>query len=109
MAIAEDVRRAVAASFSEADRPAVLAALDGYRLGREAERVQLAIVALADGSLAEVERLVSAANTDYRDVLSWAEYPSSSKTKRQMAARYRRLGVAVPESLGYHSDPEESP
>jgi hypothetical protein len=101
MATAEDVRRAVAASFPEAERPVVRAALRGYKFGREAARVRLAILALADGNLAEVERLVAAANADYRDVLYWAEYPeeSGTGTKPQMAARYRRLGVAVPPDL----------
>lgn len=101
MATAEDVRRAVAAAFPEADRPAALAALRGYNLRREAARIRLAILVLADGDLAEVARLVAAANADYRDLLYWAESPeeSGAGTKRQMAARYRRLGVAVPSEL----------
>ncbi len=101
MATAEDVRRAVSAAFPEADRPAALAALRGYTLRREPSRVRLAILVLAVGDLAEVVRLVVAANADYRDLLYWAEYPeeSGAGTKRQMAARYRRLGVAVPSEL----------
>ena len=101
MATAEDVQRAVAAAFPAAERPAALAALKGYRARREPDRVRLAILALADGELAEVQRLLGAANEDYRDVLYWAEYPeeSGTGTKRQMAARYRRLGVPVPPDL----------
>ena len=101
MATAEDVRRAVSAAFPEADRPAALVALRGYTMRRESSRVRLAILVLADGDVAEVERLVTAANEDYRDLLYWAEYPveSGTGTKRQMAARYRRLGVAVPTEL----------
>ena len=101
MATAKDVRRAVAAAFQEADRPAVLAALMACGLGRGAARVQLAILVLADGDLNKIEQLVTAANEDYRDVLYWAEYPeeSGAGTKQEMAARYRRLGVAVPSDL----------
>lgn len=101
MAKAEDIRRAVTAAFPKAERPAVLAALRGYSQRRESSRVRLAILVLADGDLAEVKRLVATANADYRDLLYWAEYPeeSGSGTKKQMAARYRRLGVAVPSQL----------
>lgn len=101
MATAEDVRRAVAAAFPEADRSAALTALRGYALRREPSRVRLAILVLAGGGLAEVERLVGAANTDYRDLLYWAENPEElgSGTRREMADRYRRLGVAVPSGL----------
>ena len=101
MTTAEDVQRAVAATFPEANRLAALTALKRYNLRREDARVQLAILVLADGDLAEVKRLVAAANEDYRDLLYWAEYPeeSGAGTKRQMAARYRRLGVAVPAEL----------
>lgn len=101
MATAEDVQWAVAAAFSEADRPAVLAALACYNLGPEDARVSLAILVLAEDNLAQVERLVVVANADYRDLLYWAEYPeeSGTGTKQEMVARYRRLGVAVPPDL----------
>jgi hypothetical protein len=100
MATAADVNRAVAAAFAEGVREGALAALKRYRW-HERSRVQLAIVVLARGDPAEVRRLVRAANEDYRDVLFWAEYPeeSGTGTRRGLAARYRRLGVPVPEDL----------
>jgi hypothetical protein len=77
-----------------------LRALEGYR-DREDVRVRLAILVLANGDVREVERLVRAANTDYRDVLYWAEYPeqSGAGTREEMAGRYRELGVPVPRDL----------
>ena len=100
MPTAQDVRRAVTAAFLAGQQDSVTAALNSYR-GPERARVRLAILVLADGDAAEVHNLVQAASEDYRDVLFWAESPeeSGSGTRRGMAARYRRLGVMVPEEL----------
>jgi hypothetical protein len=52
--------------------------LDRYGLEsyeREKDRVQLAILKLADGDLAKLGEMIVIAKRDYRDVLSWAEYP----------------------------------
>jgi hypothetical protein len=67
----EDVRRAVADTFAPAEQAEALAALARYR-GGAAERIQLAIVKAAGGNLEELRRLVVAARTDYRDVLTRA-------------------------------------
>jgi hypothetical protein len=102
--IMQNVRRAVAVGFSEPDRPAALAVLRRY-CGPETPRVHRAVLALSEGELAKLSAMVEAANTDYRDVLYWAEYPDEStpgtqKQKRaaaqRMAARYRKMGLAVP-------------
>jgi hypothetical protein len=102
--IAPDVRHALAVGFSEADRPAALAALRRY-CGPETPRVHRAVLALSGGKLADLEARVDAANQDYRDVLYWAEYPEESavgtqKQKRaaarRMAARWRQMGLQVP-------------
>src|SRR5215472_14541382 len=100
MAIEEVVRQAVATSFPEAERAGVLAALAQYA-DREVTRVQLAILALAAGDAQRVGELVRAAATDYRDILSWAEWPErlGERSRTEMAERYRRLGVPVPTSL----------
>ena len=45
---------------------------------RQASRVKLAILKLAGSDLAEIERYTAIAKWDYRDVLSWAEYPTQS-------------------------------
>ncbi|MCA9251332.1 MAG: hypothetical protein KDA54_09370 [Phycisphaerales bacterium] len=42
----------------------------------EIPRVRLAIIKGAGMNLTEIRELVEAAKTDYRDVLSWAEYPN---------------------------------
>jgi hypothetical protein len=108
MATAEDVQRAIAASFPEGERAAAsdaLARLDSGML--EGPRVQLAILALAqlfeaEQRLAVVEQFVRDANSDFRNVLSAAEYPhnvGARQTRPEMAEAYRRLGASVPSSL----------
>ncbi|MFW5921537.1 MAG: hypothetical protein ACOCUS_06830 [Polyangiales bacterium] len=64
--------------FAPELRPAVRRALAGYD-GTAALRVRLAVVVLCDGTLESVERLVEAANLDYRDVLGWAESPATMR------------------------------
>lgn len=54
------------------------AALSGYS-GPEANRVRLAALRLCDGTLDSLRRCIEASNTDYRDVLAWAEYPREMK------------------------------
>ncbi len=64
----------------------VHALLDTYGVAPhevEAPRVRLAILKLAGTSFEELRRYTLAAKQDYRDVLSWAEYPEQS------AADYR--------------------
>lgn len=94
------VERAVRASFPEARWEKARALLARYEY-RESLRVKLAILVLAEGTLKELKRLIEIANGDYRDPLFWAEYPqvAGTGTKREMAARYRRLGVTVPKDL----------
>ena len=102
--IAVKARRAVAVGFSEADRPAALAALRRYP-GPETPRVHRAVLALSGGNLSELEALIDAANEDYRDVLYWAEYPKEStpgtqkqkrEAARRMAVQWRKMGLEVP-------------
>lgn len=42
-------------------------------------RVRLAILKLCDGDLEAIAKTVKYARQDYRDILSWAEYPRQSK------------------------------
>ena len=63
--------------FPEEQRAEVIALVDRYGqedYERERERVQLAILTLAEGDLNKVRKYVEVAKTDYRDVLYWAEY-----------------------------------
>ena len=62
-----------------AEREAVQAELDRY--GTESyeqgvDRVRLAVIRLAGGSLEEVRRQVDIAKRDFRDTLAMAEYPA---------------------------------
>ena len=45
----------------------------------ERERVQMAILKLANGNIDELSRLVKIAKKDYRDVIALAEYPEEMK------------------------------
>ena len=49
-----------------------------------------------------MEQCVADANSDFRNVLSAAEYPhevGARQTNQEMAEAYRRLDVSVPPSL----------
>jgi hypothetical protein len=81
-ALADEVESKVAATWpSDADRARARGVLGRYGAApheREVDRVQLAIIKLAEGSLDELEKMAAAAKTDYRDVLMWAEYPEEA-------------------------------
>ena len=74
----DDVLRIVARDFPAEQRAEVLRELDA--LGAAAKpRVQLAVLKLVDGRLAELPRHLAFARRDWRDVLMWAEYPADAK------------------------------
>ena len=64
-------------SFAEHQIAAVVAALGRYA-GPERERVQHAILTLSSGDVGKLSHNLEVALQDYRDVLSWAEYPPSA-------------------------------
>lgn len=64
------------------EREAALSLLASYgteKHEKEAIRVRLAILKLSGSDLEKLERNTHDAKQDYRDVLSWAEYPRQSK------------------------------
>jgi hypothetical protein len=67
--ILERIRR----EFQRADQNCVLELLASYS-GPEGDRVRWDILELSKGELKKVGEYVKAAQTDYRDVLYWAEY-----------------------------------
>lgn len=69
-----DLRRVVEHDFAVDVRDSVIAMLEQYK-SVDPWRVRLAIVKLADGGMERVRAYVQAANDDFRDVLSLAEYP----------------------------------
>ena len=63
----------VSREFQDSDRDAVVQLLESY-VGPESDRVKWDILQLSKGSVAKVREYIQAAQTDYRDVLYWAEY-----------------------------------
>ena len=77
-----DVLRVIGRDFADIPEAEVLAELDRYGAAdwqRERDRVQLAILKLADGDFAALQQHTDVACTDYRDVLAAAEYPAYSQ------------------------------
>jgi len=46
---------------------------------QEPLRVRLAILKVSDSNLEEIKRTTAMAKQDFRDILTWAEYPRQSK------------------------------
>ena len=63
----------VSREFADSDRDAVVQLLETY-VGPESDRVRWDILQLSTGSVDKVRDYIKAAQTDYRDVLYWAEY-----------------------------------
>jgi hypothetical protein len=73
-----DVERIVRRDFPAARVEEVLAMLEEYggeEWHREAPRVRLAVLKLAEGRMDRLRYEIEGAKCDYRDVLSAAEYP----------------------------------
>jgi len=74
-----DVERIVRREFRPEDHAAALDVLAAYGTKswhNEPARVRVALLKLARGNLQKLRQQLAAAGTDYRDVLSMAEYPS---------------------------------
>jgi len=75
----DDVVRVIRRDYAAAPVAVVLAILDRYGAEpweRERDRVHMAVLKLAGGSVPELRRQVEAAKVDYRDPLAQAEYPN---------------------------------
>jgi hypothetical protein len=70
----EDLDRIVARDYPLEVSAEVNAILSACTYG--GIRVRMACLKLASGDIASLRKYVSDACTDYRDVLSWAEYPA---------------------------------
>jgi hypothetical protein len=74
------VERIVRRDFPTEMFSEVMTALDEYgkqSYEREIDRVRLDILKLANGKMDELKQAIKSAKSDYRDVISMAEYPSS--------------------------------
>ena len=63
----------VSREFQGSDRDAVVQLLETY-VGPESDRVRWDILELSEGGVGKVRDYIRAAQTDYRDILYWAEY-----------------------------------
>jgi hypothetical protein len=63
----------IAKEFPGSEQDSVTELLSGYS-GPESERVTWDILELSKGSLEKVRQYLQTAQTDYRDILYWAEY-----------------------------------
>lgn len=84
----EDVRRIVQRDYHPAVRPIIYRRLEEYDL-MEKHRVRLAILKLSQGDLYELDRQLSVAMNDLRDVLCAAEQPRFAKIGFTGAKRLR--------------------
>src|SRR4029077_2745361 len=73
MNLEQRTQERIAKEFPESEQRSVSELLGRYS-GPEAGRVTWDILELSKGNLENVRRYVQAAQTDYRDVLYWAEY-----------------------------------
>lgn len=95
----DQVIAAVAAALPGGETQA-LECLDRYGTApheRERERVQLAIVALAGGSLEKLAQLVADAKRDYRDLLMWHD---AGPLSPQEGERLRRAAREILDKWG---------
>ena len=72
-----DVLRVVRRDFGGDRIEEIVELLSVY--SSELGRVHLAVLKLSGGDLKKLYSYIEAAETDYRDVLSWAEYPNYGK------------------------------
>ena len=79
-----DVERVIRRDFPAELFVQVRAVLDEYE-DRERERVQLAVLKLAGGSMERLRYEIEGAKRDYRDVLGPAEYPGYTKKMFRMS------------------------
>ena len=89
----DDVVAAVRAGFPGSDAATILSVLDLYgtqSYEREKERVQLAVVALSEGSEDKLLYFVQCAKTDYRDVLYWQASGPLSEAEGESAQQAAR-------------------
>ena len=68
-----DVSKKLEADFEPDYMATVRSLLDKYR-GKERYRVIRCIIHLAEGDTDKLLHFINAANSDYRDIIYWAEY-----------------------------------
>jgi len=73
MIMEQRILERVSREFKDSDWDAVVQLLESY-VGPEGDRVRWDILQLSEGGVEKVRDYIKAAQTDYRDILYWAEY-----------------------------------
>lgn len=76
-----DIAAKIAVDFAHEPSDCVLALLDEYK-GAEKARVIRCAIYLANGSIDKLLQMIGSAQTDYRDVIYWAEYDRDDRQVR---------------------------
>lgn len=92
MSLEQEILERIARDFSPAEHDSVATLLDTYS-GPERGRVTRDILELSKGRLQEVKRYCLAAQTDYRDILYWAEYYADDPLIRGRDSRQLMDGI----------------
>lgn len=74
----KDIQRIILRDYAGRNEE-VLMSLNKYSAENERFRVWAALLKISQGSIAKLNKNVSLANIDYRDVLAEAEYPTYTK------------------------------
>ena len=73
MVMEQRILERVSREFQGSDRDTVVELLESYA-GPETDRVKWDILELSKADVGKVRDYINAAQTDYRDILCWAEY-----------------------------------
>jgi hypothetical protein len=87
------IERIVRRDFPADQFSEVMAALDEYgkeSYEREIDRVRLDILKLANGKMDGLQQAIKSAKSDYRDVISWAEYPNCRWDTHNLTAEEKK-------------------
>lgn len=98
---AADFDRVLRREFAPRDVAEASATLELYT-AREAQRVRLATIRLANGDLTRLKQEVHNACCDWRDVLLPAEYPSQSSRKFRLADEKEKERIRETDWRKYH-------
>jgi BMFP domain-containing protein YqiC len=93
----EDVERVARRDFLAAQLSEVATVLRGFDNQSEIvrTRVRLGALKLADGNLEALQKYIAAANQDYWDVVSWAEYCLNRKVSMDLNRSPKKLSTEV--------------
>jgi hypothetical protein len=81
MVMEQRILERVSREFKDSDRDAVVQLLESYT-GPESDRVRWDVLDLSEGGLGKVRDYIKPAQTDYRDILYWAEYYKDDPMQR---------------------------